>query len=410
MIFKNGKRIDSCSDTVPIGTLNPYIGSTAPFGYLLCEGQLVSKSTYKELWEICGNTFGQSTETQFYLPDLRGRVIAGYKEGDSVFGTLGGLIGSKNISYTPAGSNSGGAVQNHTLTAAESGLPSHNHTITHQGWYNSPPNTTGSERIVMSFRTISGDDTTSDFGCSSPSKNATSGHNHPFTNPTFTGTAATLDIVQPTMNLNYIVKAIMMIPNQSTVVNNEETSEINVYSCDYINELKQQMFDFAHPVGSYYETSDAGWTPTAAGWYGTWVIDNDGTTLVSYKSNGAFNKAVGTTVGEESHTLTVDEMPYHNHQYYKANSSTQAHVLTIDEMPSHNHVFKRGTTGDSWWGISSRESQDPPYTGTTESTGGNQGHSHEIWASLDGTSNVGGNGAHNNIQPSKVVYRWHRTA
>ena len=55
MILKNGKRIDGCSDTVPVGTLNPFLGLTPPAGYLICQGQLVSKQLYPELYTICGN-------------------------------------------------------------------------------------------------------------------------------------------------------------------------------------------------------------------------------------------------------------------------------------------------------------------------------------------------------------------
>jgi len=123
MILKNGKRIDTCSDTVPIGTLNPYLGSTAPYGYLICAGQLVSKTTYPELYSICGSIFGTETADEFYLPDLRGQTIAGYKENDSVFGTLGGLVGALAHTHT---------TQAHTLTIDE--MPSHSHDMDEQSY------------------------------------------------------------------------------------------------------------------------------------------------------------------------------------------------------------------------------------------------------------------------------------
>lgn len=124
------------------------------------------------------------------------------------------------------------------------------------------------------------------------------------------------------------------------------------------------VLDLIHPVGSYYETSNASFNPNTA-WGGTWVREDDGTALVSYKSSGAFNKDIGTIVGEETHTLT------------------------IDEMPSHNHEF------DGWVLYGSGNQEYSP--------GGAK-------SSQISTKNTGGNQAHNNVQPSKVAYRWHRTA
>ena len=61
MILKNGKRIDGCSDTVPIGTVNPFLGTVAPFGYLLLQGQKVSKisrimgNMWRYIWYFYSN-------------------------------------------------------------------------------------------------------------------------------------------------------------------------------------------------------------------------------------------------------------------------------------------------------------------------------------------------------------------
>lgn len=63
---------------VPAGTVMPYAGSTAPTGYLLCDGSAVSRSTYSALFAVVGTAFGYgNNSTTFNLPDLRGRFIRG---------------------------------------------------------------------------------------------------------------------------------------------------------------------------------------------------------------------------------------------------------------------------------------------------------------------------------------------
>lgn len=95
MILKNGKRIDGCTDTLPVGTVQPFLGLTPPLGYLVCQGQLVSKAEYPELYKICGDAFGTSTSTHFYLPDLRGKTIAGYDSSKESMNSIGKLIGAE---------------------------------------------------------------------------------------------------------------------------------------------------------------------------------------------------------------------------------------------------------------------------------------------------------------------------
>ena len=62
----------------PVGTISAYGGETAPSGWLLCQGQAVSRTTYAELFKAIGTSFGTGDgSTTFNLPDLRETVPVG---------------------------------------------------------------------------------------------------------------------------------------------------------------------------------------------------------------------------------------------------------------------------------------------------------------------------------------------
>ena len=62
----------------PIGEIHAFGGSVIPSGYLLCDGQAVSRTTYAELFAVIGTTFGTGNgSTTFNVPDLREAVPVG---------------------------------------------------------------------------------------------------------------------------------------------------------------------------------------------------------------------------------------------------------------------------------------------------------------------------------------------
>jgi microcystin-dependent protein len=66
----------------PTGSVTSYAGSSAPDGFLLCQGQAVSRTTYSDLFDIIGTTYGVGDgSTTFNIPDLKGRVIVGVGTG-----------------------------------------------------------------------------------------------------------------------------------------------------------------------------------------------------------------------------------------------------------------------------------------------------------------------------------------
>lgn len=73
---------------------------TIPENWLLCDGSEVSRTTYQDLFNTIGTSFGQGDGfTTFNLPDLRGRVGVG-KSNDTEFNELGKTGGEKEHSLT----------------------------------------------------------------------------------------------------------------------------------------------------------------------------------------------------------------------------------------------------------------------------------------------------------------------
>lgn len=70
------------------------------------------------------------------------------------------------------------------------------------------------------------------------------------------------------------------------------------------------------------------------------------------------------------------------------------HTLTINEMPSHNHMVDYDQVWDGGGGTLA--------LGTTDNGGS--------WASGTWVHNTGGSKAHNNMPPYLVVYIWKRIA
>lgn len=93
---------------VPTGAVLPYGGTTAPGGWLLCNGQAVSRTTQATLFAVIGTTYGDGDgTTTFNLPDLSGRFPLGAGNGHSR-------------------GDEGGA-EAHELTTEE--MPTHNHRL-----------------------------------------------------------------------------------------------------------------------------------------------------------------------------------------------------------------------------------------------------------------------------------------
>jgi microcystin-dependent protein len=115
---------------VPAGVISQFAGSTAPAGYLLCEGQSVSTTTYADLFLAIGYSYGGSGAT-FTVPNLKGRIPVGRDAAQTEFDVLGETGGAKTHQLTVNEMPSHTHIQNahnHTQDAHNHTQNSHNHT------------------------------------------------------------------------------------------------------------------------------------------------------------------------------------------------------------------------------------------------------------------------------------------
>jgi hypothetical protein len=137
----------------------------------------------------------------------------------------------------------------------------------------------------------------------------------------------------------------------------------------YSRALSALILEAVYPVGSIYISVNNTSPQTLFG--GTWEAIQGKFLLGQSSAHTA-----GSTGGEETHTLTIGEMPEHTHPMYSGNAGGNSEWTPDEGVYLVDSVTQTKTT---WW------------------------------ARL-GMSYAGGGNAHNNMPPYLAVYMWKRTA
>jgi microcystin-dependent protein len=104
---------------VNTGIILPWSDSTAPTGFLECDGTAVNRTTYANLFAAIGTTWGVGDgSTTFNVPDLTDRCCV-HTSPSKAFATTGGA------NTGACGGNISGGLDDHTLVTSE--LASHSH-------------------------------------------------------------------------------------------------------------------------------------------------------------------------------------------------------------------------------------------------------------------------------------------
>jgi microcystin-dependent protein len=193
---------------MPTGMVVPYAGSSAPSGWLLCDGREVAKADYPVLYAVIGTTYGSAGDPShnFVLPNLGGRTVFG-TNGSSPY-QLAQIGGNANVTL----SNENLPAHNHTGTTDANGThshgvtdPGHTHTqTTHQDDYNgnggNPPGFMGDAGTDHSWSNINS-------AYTNISILSAGSHSHSFTTSSV-GSGSSFSILPPYLALNYLIKAV----------------------------------------------------------------------------------------------------------------------------------------------------------------------------------------------------------
>lgn len=154
--------------------------------------------------------------------------------------------------------------------------------------------------------------------------------------------------------------------------------------------IAKDLFDLLYPIGTYYETSNPDWTPSSAGWYGTWIQDTKGQTTVSKSDSGIF-ATLGDNVGSETHRHDfMIGLPFDYMEVVADNLDNAGAYSYSQNKFSKAHNNNYGSAGD----LGANASHQTNYKSQTGRIATSTGDTDTAFS----------------IQPSKVVIRWHRTA
>lgn len=164
------------------GLIIPWGSASIPSGFLECNGQSISTSTYAALFAVIGYTYGGSGAS-FNVPDLTDRTVVNKSNTKSLAQTGGANTVAKT-------GNVSGSAGNTIITIPE--MPAHTHMATFD---------VGSGGMSTS---MCGDSSvTGRTGQTSATAGSDQAHNHNLT-ATFTGSADS--VLQPYIVMVYIIK------------------------------------------------------------------------------------------------------------------------------------------------------------------------------------------------------------
>lgn len=361
------------NDSVPVGSIQAYGGMSAPTNWLICDGSAISRTDYKELFQIIGTTYGAGDgSTTFNLPDLRGKVAIGPNTAH-LLGTSGGQ--EEHIHTTG------------NFTLGINHIPSHNHNSRSlTGAITFRDHAGGDHNLVLSasgIASVTKTDWSGSHGAAASTSISGYKYNNVNLNATHThdaqgggqahnhGNTGSTSNMQPYLVTNYIIKA-----KNPSITSGQQL----------------QAMELFYPVGSYFETSDSTFDPNVE-WGGTWEVENNiyRTAAWTASSSTALNTILTETIANvPSGTYIIDIA------YPVLSTMPFASSIRVNGQEANKYLYQYSGNNTSII-IKLTDENNSISLGSSQSSSCNMSH-------LD----RGGLTLYNLTNSSK--YKWHRTA
>lgn len=342
-----------------IGVCKWFAGQTAPAGYLLCQGQDVSRTTYADLFGIIGTVWGEGDGVDtFTLPPAEKVFIAA--GGAYVHGTTGGAATSTATTtlhaghshtntvspdggHTPTGNANANGGHTPLITVTPSGAHDHNIVAVAGGAANLTGRTLANDPVIPTVATIS----------------AEGGHNHTVTNApsgrhTHTGTVNAAGGYTPQIT----------VLEDGVHTHAAYNSDWGPYSFAGFNTLlagahtpiitTQFAGEHAHggtadEAGAHAHAVINGGSGALGGGSGNLETGNAGnhTHFLTISPGGLHNHTVDVVpVADHFHLLPTMTLPAHSHVITVPNSDSHTHGLLIEAVDAHQHTYTTSEVAD----------------------------------------------------------------